>query len=755
MYAILRNNATLLLVLATAGAARAQEGTVTVQVREGHGPLASATVELLAAGDSALVKVGVTDARGSVSFPGLAPKHYFLRVSHAGFVTYRSSAFTPAGPLPAIELQPAAGTLAGVTVASRRPFVEQKAGKTIVNLESSISAVGSSVAEALERLPGVSMDRNGGIALKGRPGVAVYIDGKATNLSGTELATLLQGMSASGISQIELMDQPPARYEAAGGAGVINIITKKTKQSGFNGSLSAAFTQGRHPKSNNNAQLAWRGGRWSVSTNYSINASRSYTDIEALRTYYAGDGKTVVARYDQPSRQTGRNTVHSLRTAIDYTLNKRTTLGLTLNGITLRRKGAARNEAFWEGSTGADSAVLHTESTNGNRWRNGGAGLSLRHNISAARQLSVDLDGQWYRTRGEQLVENSDRGTGALEGLRSESPGMLRILSARADWSARTKRWNVETGGRWSDIRTDNEVVFDRRAGTGGWSKDLGRSNHFLYHERIGALYGSAEHTLGKWTLQGGLRFEGTSYDARQLGNAQVKDSSFSRSYASLFPTLYLTWAADSSHTWTFSAGRRIDRPPFQKLNPFTAVINAYTVQRGNPYFRPQYSWNTELSHVYKGWLITGIGYSITTDYFAQLFPVDPGGLVVYTEGNLGQLQVLSANLGVQQSPASWWSLNASVLVQHKIQEGFVEQAYTARITQATFNMTNAFRFGRGWSAELAGQYTTRSQQDIQELVDPAGQLSVGIAKTILKGQGTLRLAGRDLFHAQWMKGNT
>ncbi|GAA4339236.1 outer membrane beta-barrel protein [Flaviaesturariibacter amylovorans] len=756
MYASFRKPAFLPLLF-LAGAVQAQEGPVTVEVREGSGPLAAATVEVLSARDSALVKVGVTDARGAVSFPRLPAAPLFLRVSHAGFSTYRSAPFTPTGgaSLPVVRLQPASGTLAGVTVASRRPFVEQKPGKTIVNLESSISAVGTSVAEALERLPGVSMDRNGSIALKGRPGVAVYIDGKATNLSGAELATLLQGMSASGISQIELMDQPPARYEAAGGAGVINIITKKTKQSGFNGSLSTALTQGRYPKSNNNAQLAWRGGRWSISTNYSLNAARNYTDIEALRTYYAADGKTVVARYDQPSRQRGRNTVHSLRTAIDYTLNKRTTLGLTLNGITVRRKGTSRNEAFWEGSTGADSAVLHTDGSNANRWRNGGAGLSLRHNISATRQLSVDLDGQWYRMRGDQLVENSAVGTGTFEGLRSEAPGKLRILSARVDWSARTKRWSLETGARWSDIRTDNEVLFDRRTESVPWSQDLGRSNHFLYHERIGALYGSAEHSMGKWTIQGGLRFEGTAYDARQLGNAQVKDSSFSRSYASLFPTLFVTWNADSSHTWTFSAGRRIDRPPFQKLNPFTAIINAYTVQRGNPYFRPQYSWNTELTHVYKGWLITGVGYSITTDYFAQLFPVDPGGLVVYTEGNLGKLQVLSANVGVQRSPTKWWSLNTSLLVQHKIQEGFVERDYTARITQATLNMTNSFRFGKGWSAELGGQYITRSQVDIQEVLDPSGQLSVGVAKSILKGQGTLRLAGRDLFHTQWIKGDT
>ncbi|RYD95244.1 MAG: TonB-dependent receptor, partial [Sphingobacteriales bacterium] len=278
---------------------------------------------------------------------------------------------------------------------------------------------------------------------------------------------------------------------------------------------------------------------------------------------------------------------------------------------------------------------------------------------------------------------------------------------------------------------------------------------HFVYNEQIAAAYGSAEWKGKRWTLQGGLRFEATTYDARQLGNTQVKDSAFSRSYTSLFPTLLVSLEADSNHSWTLSAGRRIDRPPFQKLNPFSFFINKYTVQRGNPYFRPQYSWNMELAHNYKGWLLTSLGYSITTDYFAQLFPVDAGGIVVYTEGNLGRLQVLSLTVGVQRAPLRWWSLSANVLLQHKWQEGFIERAYSAEITQGTLNLTNSFRFGKGWAAELSGQYVSRSQNDIQELVDPAGQLSAGISKTILKGAGTLRLAGRDLLYTQWMKGNT
>lgn len=255
--------------------------------------------------------------------------------------------------------------------------------------------------------------------------------------------------------------------------------------------------------------------------------------------------------------------------------------------------------------------------------------------------------------------------------------------------------------------------------------------------------------------MQGGLRYEMTSYDANQLGNAVVKDSSFSRSYSSLFPSLFISFAADSFNTFSLSAGKRIDRPPFQKLNPFLFIINKYTYQKGNPFYRPQYTWNIELSHNYKGVLLSGINYSITKDYFSQVFPLDATGIVIYTEGNLGKLQIFGFSIGAQTAPLPWWSLSAQTVLTHKRMEGFVEKAYKARITQLHFNMNNQFKLKKGWSAELAGFYTSKSQNDIQEIVDPAGQLSVGVSKTVMKNKGVIKLAARDLFYTQWMKGMT
>ena len=268
-------------------------------------------------------------------------------------------------------------------------------------------------------------------------------------------------------------------------------------------------------------------------------------------------------------------------------------------------------------------------------------------------------------------------------------------------------------------------------------------------------MYASLERKGEKLTLQGGLRFERTSYDAHQLGNIMVKDSAFSKTYSSLFPTLFASWQADSLHSFSFSAGRRIDRPPFQRLNPFLFVINKYTYERGNPFYKPQYAWNMELAHSFKSKLMTSLSYSYTSDYFSQIFPIDSNGIVYYSVGNMGSLQNLGITVSTQLAPAKWWSLNLTTMLNYKKMKGFVEKEYRMDITQLHINLTNQFRFGKGWTGELGGFYTSRSQHDIQEIVDPAGQLSAGLSKTALKNKATIKLSVRDIFYTNWMKGIT
>ncbi|MGN6164259.1 MAG: outer membrane beta-barrel protein [Flavisolibacter sp.] len=736
----------------------AQAQTAVLKVVNAQGePLPNSTVELLSK-DSSLLKAQMTADDGTVSFH-LTRGSYFWRISRVGYTTH----FTPFVSMPDnttlhipdIVLQTSGSQLSNITVSAKKPFIELKSGKTIVNVESSITAVGATAMEVLEKLPGITVDKDGNIALKGKSGVTVMVDGKQTYLDASQLSTLLNGMSASQIGQVEIIDQPSARYDAAGNAGIINIKTKKNQQKGFNGSISTTYGQGRYPKNNNNLQLNYRTGQWNFFLTYSANFNRSFTRIDALRTYFEPDEKTVISFLEQPSFLNGKGYTHTLRTGVDHTLSNNTNIGLALTGLSLGRKSNGDNTALWMNANRETDSLLQTKSNNNNNWKNGGVNVNFKHAFTANRQLTADVDWLGYRIRGDQFFEN----TALLpitytEASRANLPSGIHILSAKADYAEQLDKIKLEGGWKTSHITTDNLAAYENRNGN-EWQPDFGRTNHFLYTENIHALYASAETKMKRWTLQGGLRYEMTAYEAAQLGNIVVKDSSFSRNYNSLFPSLFTSFEMDSANTFSLSAGRRIDRPPFQKLNPFLFIINKYTYQQGNPFYRPQYTWNMELSHSYKGILLTSASYSITKDYFSQVFPIDSNGIVIYTEGNLDRLQNFGLSVGTQISPVGWWSLSAQGIVLHKKMEGFIEKQYRSSVTQFNLNLTNSFRFKKGWSAELSGFYTSKSQNDIQEVVDPAGQLSLGVSKNVIKNKGLLKLAARDIFYTQWMKGLT
>ncbi len=216
-----------------------------------------------------------------------------------------------------------------------------------------------------------------------------------------------------------------------------------------------------------------------------------------------------------------------------------------------------------------------------------------------------------------------------------------------------------------------------------------------------------------------------------------------------------MSYEADSSNTFTVTTGRRIDRPAFQKLNPFVFIINKYTYQTGNPFFLPQNSWNMEVSHQYKSVLTTAISYSIIKNYFSQLFLTDTSGILIYSEGNVGRAKNIGLSVTVQVSPFKWWSINGQAMYNHKELKGYAGNNYGSNVNQLHLNINNQFRINKVYTAELSGFYTTKARNDLQELLYPTGQLSAGIARPVLKKKGSLKISVRDIFFTQVMEGFT
>jgi len=762
MVRIKKANSLIILFLISL-AVNGQPGTKEVAgfeltvLNERSQPALAATVELLK--DNKLVKAAITDSKGKARFEKIADGSYTFSITHKGYhqkIT-GSYQFPSAGTTGTVVLQPSGTILQEVSVTARKPFVQNKQGRIVLNVDAAVTNAGSTVLEVLERSPGVTVDRNGGIALQGKAGVLVLIDDKPTYLGGTELNNLLSSMSSSQVEQIELMANPPAKYDASGNAGIINIKTKKNKAKGFNGSFTVAAGQGVYPKNNNNLLFNFRSGKINTFLTYSMNLNKNLMDLYALRKYYDDNGG-LRAILDQPTYFSGSFINNTLKMGMDYYAGPKTTVGIVLGGTIIHRKGDNKASATWLNAAGAVDSAISTTSSSNNRFKSGLVNVNLRHTVSSKQDVAVDIDWLNYAISSEQHFYNELMAAGGYrEASQGNIPSAIHIVSGKLDHSLRFGKNNtLQSGWKSSIISTDNTAAYQNYNGA-VWLEDDNKSNHFLYRENIHALYSSIETKYKRISFQAGIRYEYTGYNAHQLGNKIQKDSAFSRHYSGFFPSGFIRYQADSSNSFTITIGRRIDRPAFQKLNPFTFIINKYTYQTGNPFIQPQYSWNLELSHQYKSVLTTSFSYSIIKNYFSQLFLTDTAkGILFYSEGNVGRTHNAGLSATLIVSPFKWWSITAQAVYNHKELKGYNGNTnFRSDINQLNINISNQFTIAKKYTAEVSGFYTTRARNDLQEVLYPTGQLSLGVSRPVLKKKGTLKFSARDIFYTNAMEGFT
>ena len=655
-----------------------------------------------------------------------------------------------------VLLKPKVVLMKEATVTGRTPPVERKRDRTIINVEASPVNTGSTVLEVLERSPGVTVDRNGGISLNGKPGVLVMIDDKLTYLAGEDLNNLLSSMNSSQVAKIELIFNPPARYDAAGNAGIINIKTKKNNNAGFNGSLTTSYAQGVYPKSNNSLVLNYKKGRINAFFNYSLNDVGYLTNLYAYRQYF-DDNKNVIGILQQPSYFSGTVVNNTAKTGLDYSPSANTTVGFELTGVDIHRSGSNTGHANWLDAAGnLDSSIL-TKTTPVNSFKNGAINLNARQTLAKNMELRMDLDYLHYQMLGTQRFDNQLLEPGGYDSVfRSSIPTTIDIFSGKLDLETAVGGGvTLQAGVKFSSSHTDNAATYQNLENL-QWVEDETRSNHFVYQENIQAAYVSIEGKYHRIGYQAGLRYESTAYTANQFGNSLQPDSTVTRNYGNFFPSGYLSYPIDSLQSLTLTVGRRTDRPPFQALNPFLYIINKYTYETGNPYLLPQYSWNFELTHQYGELFTTMLSYSRLSNYFSQLFLSDSTGTILfYSQGNVGTVNNFGASESVNVKPVPWWAVQAGAFFNHKQFRGFNGNSYTSTISQLTVNVNNQFSFGKGYLAELSGFYTTRARNDIQELLYPTGQASMGMGKAVLKKKGTVKISFRDIFYTDAMSGLT
>ncbi len=749
-------------------------GTVT---SPGNKPVEAATVQLLKAGANTLVKTAITDKAGNYVFEKLPDGNYIISISAAGFAKKQTAAVTISSSvqtvnMPATEMAIQSKALEGVTVTASKPFIEQKTDRTVVNVEASPSNAGATALEVLEKSPGVSVDNDGNISLKGKQGVIIMMDGKPTYLSAADLANVLRNLPASALDQVEIMTNPSSKYDASGNSGVINIKTKKSKVKGSNGSISLGDVTSLFRR-NGKEELVWKP---TLSVNY--NYKKNKVNLFGNFVYNYREGRAsldVVSRYYENGKQLDsinllntyfrfRNNNYTLKLGMDYSPNKRNTYGIVLNGFLFAGRPTPLTSTTFTNLSGDVFSRLNSKTMNKLSWNNFSTNLNYKHSFdSAGTELTLDLDYSHYRNVSDQLLS-----TGFFDGnynqtadsmfLKGHLPASIDIYSLKSDFThSFANKVKLEAGIKSSYVRSDNLVDYMRKMG-GNWAPDA-RNNHFIYTENINAAYINASKTFKKWDVQTGLRMENTNTRGVQTnGSSTVK-----RSYVSLFPSVFVSYNANEKNNFTVSASRRLQRPNYQDLNPFTFFLDSLSYRQGNPYLTPQFSYNYELRHTYKNKLSTTLNYTATTDVISQIIKRQRGSnneLVGFlTVDNIARFTNMGIAISTPVKIKKWWNANLFVNVYRNHYQGTyistesnqnkvvdLDMAYTS----FSVNINNSFTIGKGWTGELSGFYNYKNVQQLS-LTYPMGQLNFGLAKNnLLKGKASLRLNARDPFG--WMR---
>lgn len=739
-------------------------GKVTGSIKDGGQQkiIDAASISLLKAKDSSLIKVAITDKEGNFSIENVKDGDYLVLASSVGHSKTYSKVFTvsaeqPTANVGVLQLVPQDKSLAGVTVTSKKPFIERKADRTVLNVESSISSTGSTALEVLEKAPGVTVDKDGNISLKGKSGVMIMVDGKPTYLSGPELTNMLRNMSSNQLEQIEIMTNPSAKYDASGRSGIINIKTKKNKQKGFNGSASTAYTQGVYSKTSNSVNLNYKNGKVNLFSTLSANYRNNFQELEIYRRYTNTD-KSTKAVFEQNSFRARHNGNYNAKIGADFYVSKKTTFGIVLSGITNPQVENGENTSYLKGSTGNVDSIVKAVSAEHSKWRNGSINLNFRHVFdSTGRELTADADYLSYNAMKDQNFYNSrytpEWVLKSNNHLLGELPSVINIYSAKTDYTHPLKKGaKIEAGLKSSFVETDNTAGYYNVVGDVK-SPDYTKTNRFDYKENINAAYLNFNKEMKKWSIQTGLRLENTNYQGRQFGNPTKTDSAFKNNYTSLFPTLFVGYNPTEKNQFSFSYGRRINRPDYEDLNPFLFFLDEYTYGQGNPFLKPMYSHVFEASHTYKQFLTTTLNYSHTKDLFSEIFRQQDFATIV-SQGNYGIMNDASVSVNAQITVKKWWNMNVYTEGKYNQFKGML-YGDDVDIHATTFlaNINNQFKFNKGWSAELSGWYRTKGIEG-QIQIKSLGQLSTGVQKQVLKNKGTLKLNVNDVLKTRNPRGD-
>ena len=748
-----RNNCYLLLslLLIASNQAFSQEHLEGKLIDTNDQPVAYANVILLSPKDSVTVYKGtVSDEQGEFVFDKIGDTTYLLKVSFVGYQEHLQKVEAGIGSLQPIVLEEASSNLDEVTVKARRPKITQSVDRLTFNVENSTLSTGTTY-DILKRTPGVIISQ-GQLLVKNRP-ATVYINDRKVYLSQQELQQLLEGFSGANVKSVEVITNPPAKYDAEGGA-ILNITTSKNISIGYKGSLNGSATIAKLPKYSAGTSQYYKNDWVNVFASYNFNLRDDLKKDEGGIVFYQPGGD-VDSRWFTDFRRETNTDSHSINAIIDFTLSEKSSLSLSANILSTPKSDSdidGRTDIY--DAAGSPDSFFTTESYLENNRDNillnanydlqlGEKGAALSAN---ANYISYD-DSQTqnlltsYFTSGESTSDNS---------FFTNAHQQTDIYTGQVDLSAPLGSLAMETGVKYSGIDSQSGLnFFDTNSGTYEFQENL--SDVFDYSEKNYAGYLSIQKDWEKWSLKTGLRGEYTDISGNSASLGLVN----TQSYFKLFPTFYLIHTINENNTIGLDYSRRITRPRFQSLNPYRYFLNETNYQEGNPDLRPGIADKITLNYTWKNKLSFDLYWDHINNSTAVLpFQDNQNHTLRTVNDNMDFEQQFSLDVSYYDYMTDWWYLYIYSSFFYMQADFYALESGNQVVTNDVFSTYIQAQNFLTLSADgtFSGEVTATFLPDYiagsYDFEDPQYGLNIGLRKTFFNSRLTATINVDDIFNS-------
>jgi hypothetical protein len=726
-----------------------QSAVTGVVVNNDNQPLANASVLLLLAKDSTVVKATVSGSEGKYKFEYLSPGNYLLTASFTGLQqVYRNHVVVVNTEMTVDTLQLASKEtqLGSVIVAARRPLYEQKIDRVIINVGSSVNNAGSTALDVLMRSPGVDVDQqNNSIVMSGKDGVVVMMNGKISRMPVTAVVQMLAGMNANNIDRIELITTPPANFDAEGNAGYINIVMKTSNFFGTNGNYAFTTGYGRKPVVASSINFNHRSGRWNLFGDCSF----AHTGLRNTFVFYRSVSQgSKNLETNAETNQISFRSNHTGRLGVDVEMSSKTTVGALFSTFNNLQSITAVNNSRVLLNGMADTSII-IDNDQRHPIRSYTANLNLAHQFSVRQKINLNADYVYFNDAQDVNYNNQYyNGTDQLIGLnntRSFKRTPIRFLVGNADYYHKLfESVELESGIKATQSRFTNDVKVEKEQQSTWIIDEPHTSLHFL-NERILAAYSSFFFKKGKTSIKTGVRYEHTTSNLSMHTVKNIVD----RRYGGWFPSFFLSHAIKESQSVNLSFTRRITRPTFTDLAPFVYFVDPNTLFSGNPSLQPSISSSVKADYLVKRFIfsVTGSFEQNPITNFAPRVDAATNRQMLVAE-NQKNRKVASLNIALPIRLTNWW--NTQTNLSGVFQElNAVYNGAGLQITQRNFtiNSTHSFSLPKSYTIELRGLAQSGGLFGIYRL-NAYGTMDLGVQKKFADNKSILRINVNDFWGA-------